>query len=348
MIQVSGLAIDLGAFHLRDIELRIESGEYMVLLGPTGAGKSVLLECLAGLLQPRAGVVRIDGTDVTDWYPEERNVGFVPQDYALFPTMTVAENLAYGLVAHGVPPAKRCARVADLVEELGLRGLEDRTPQHLSGGERQRVALGRALATHPRIVLLDEPLSALDEALRADLAADLRAVQRRCRGTFLHVCHSFDEAAAVADRVAIMHDGRIVQQGSLLEVVDRPANLFVARFSRARNLFPARAVPVAGGCRLELAGGGALSSPEAAPSGDVIASVRPEAIELGPADGAPDAPNSLTATVEEVRRTLSLDELTCSAGVEVIVYERPGANRRRRGDVVRLCVPPAAIRLFAR
>jgi len=172
MIQIQNLSIDLGEFHLRDIDLRIKQGEYMALLGPTGAGKTVLVECIVGIYHPRQGDMLIDGVDVARLYPEERNVGYVPQDYALFPNMTVAQNLAYGLKARKRPTAEIKDKVEAMMKLLGISHLDYRLPLNLSGGEKQRVALGRALITNPRILLLDEPLSALDENLRSELAAE--------------------------------------------------------------------------------------------------------------------------------------------------------------------------------
>ena len=212
MIDIENLSIDLGEFHLRDISLRIHDGEYMVLLGPTGAGKTVLVECIVGIHRPDTGRILIDGRDATRLYPEERNVGFVPQDYALFPNMTVADNVAYGLKARRLPKAEIAERVERMMRLSEVEHLRARLPLNLSGGEKQRVALGRALATEPRVLLLDEPLAALDENLRSELAAELRRVHQAVRGTFLHVCHSFEEAAEVADRVAIINEGRIVAE----------------------------------------------------------------------------------------------------------------------------------------
>ncbi|MBN2359216.1 MAG: ABC transporter ATP-binding protein, partial [Deltaproteobacteria bacterium] len=198
MIEIRDLSIDLGAFHLRHVDLAVQDGEYVALLGPTGAGKTVLLECIVGLHRRHAGAIAVDGIDVTRHFPEERNVGYVPQDYALFPNLTVRQNLAYGLKARRAPAAEIADKVNAMLARLGLGALAQRFPVHLSGGEQQRVALGRALITGPRIVLLDEPLSALDENLRCELAGELRQIQRALQGTFLHVCHNLEEALEVA------------------------------------------------------------------------------------------------------------------------------------------------------
>ena len=213
----------------------------MVLLGPTGAGKTVLVECVVGLHEPSVGSIFVGDRNVVGLYPEERHVGYVPQDYALFPNMTVKKNLAYGLEARGMEPAEIEERTSRMMAMLGIEHLHYRYPLNLSGGEKQRVALGRALVTEPEILLLDEPLSALDENLRSELAAELRQIQRESGAIFLHVCHSFEEASDLADRIAIMKDGRIAQVGTIDEVLTQPTNLFVARFARTRNFMEGNA-----------------------------------------------------------------------------------------------------------
>jgi ABC-type Fe3+/spermidine/putrescine transport system ATPase subunit len=214
MIELCGLSLDLDKFHLHHVDLAINDGEYVVLLGPTGSGKTVILECIVGLNRRHKGKILIDGVDVTHYFPEERNVGYVPQDYALFPNMTVEQNLAYGLRIRRATRSVITEKVTAMLAQLGISGLASRFPVKLSGGEKQRVALGRALLTDPRVLLLDEPLSALDGTTRRDLTARLRETQRSVRGTFLHVCHHLEEALEVADRIVIVRNGRIVQVGT--------------------------------------------------------------------------------------------------------------------------------------
>ena len=340
MIQIQNLSIDLGEFHLHDIDLSIREGEYMALLGPTGAGKTVLVECIVGIYHPKQGDMLIDEVAVASLYPEERNVGYVPQDYALFPNMTVAQNLAYGLKARKRPPAEISDKVEAMMKLLGIAHLDYRLPLNLSGGEKQRV--GRALITTPRILLLDEPLSALDENLRAELAAELRRVQRMLHGTFLHVCHSFEEAADVADRVAIMNDGRLVQVDTIDELLARPADLFIARFTRTRNLLDGTAERVGDGCRVTLDGGLTLASACGALDGPVTAGVRPEDIELGSGDVA--------ATVTAVRLKPTYAEIALDAGLPLIAHDhRPaGAPRLAPGDHLTLRIRPEAVKVFPR
>jgi len=344
MIELRDIAIDLGEFHLADLSLTIRDGEYMVLLGPTGVGKTVLVETVVGIHRPQCGAVVVAGRDVVDLPPEERDVGYVPQDYALFPNMTVRRNVAYGLEARGEPDGAVAAAVDAILADLGIAHLADRLPLNLSGGERQRVALGRALVTRPRILLLDEPLSALDENLRAELAAELRAVQQARGGTFLHVCHSFDEAADVADRVAIMEGGRIAQVGTIAEVVDRPATLFVARFCRGRNFVEGRARRGdGGGTVVDVGDDFVLHGDDEAPPGPVVVAFRPEAVTMVAAAGGC---NRWRARVTAVRPKLTHQEMTLTGPVDAVAHLAVGAPAPAVGTEVVLHVATSALRFF--
>lgn len=276
MISVRGLSLTLGEFDLRDIGLEVGEGEYFVLLGPTGAGKTVLLECIVGLHRPAAGTIRLDGTDVTAAPPERRGIAYVPQDYCLFPNLTGRQNIAYGLAGRGGRKSEIEARVDELADWLDVRPLLDRRPLTLSGGEKQRIALARALAVRPRLLLLDEPLAAVDPSTRDAVCGELKRIQRKGRTTVIHVCHNFDEALAVADRIGVMRRGRIMQTGTPGQIFRRPASAFVARFTGAANLLPTE---WAGG----LARAGGLSFPvteRKAGRGWLV--FRPEDIEVRP------------------------------------------------------------------
>ncbi len=209
MIRLEGIAWQAGSFRLENVNLSIPTGQYAVLMGPTGCGKTTLLEIVCGLRRPFAGRVFIGDQDVTREPPAARGVGYVPQDGAMFPTMTVREQLGFALRLRRRPVAEITERVDQLATELGITALLDRLPQHLSGGERQRVALGRALAAQPKVLVLDEPLSALDEELRDDLAALLRRVQRQHGVTALHITHSRAEAGQLADVLFRIKDGQV-------------------------------------------------------------------------------------------------------------------------------------------
>lgn len=258
-LQLHDLWVDLKEFHLREVELDVAAGEYFVVLGPTGAGKTVLLETIAGLFQPHRGRVLMDDEDITHIPPEDRGIGFVYQDYVLFPHLSVAENIAFGLRLNRHPPApfpfnalRRLVRrarpskepntqvrqnVQEIAQLLSIDHLLHRQPVTLSGGEQQRVALARALVVNPRLLLLDEPLSALDPETREALQRELARVHRELGTTTLHVTHDFEEAVALGDRIAVVHEGRIVQVGSVEDIFRRPADEFVARFVGVRNIF---------------------------------------------------------------------------------------------------------------
>ena len=212
------------------VDLEVEDGERVAVLGPSGCGKSTLLRAIAGLEELATGVVRWDGEDLAGVPPHRRRFGFMFQGYSLFPHLDVGDNVAYGLRMEGRPPAETAARVTEVLEWVGLAGFERRSVENLSGGEQQRVALARTLAPEPRLVMLDEPLGALDRALRERLIVETTELLERAGTTALYVTHDHDEAAAIADRVALMRAGRIVQVGPMTRLRSAPADPWVADF----------------------------------------------------------------------------------------------------------------------
>ena len=230
MIELDHLHATFGTFALRDINLAIGKGEYWVILGPSGCGKSVLMQTIAGFFSPERGRIVVAGRDVTALPPERRRMGLVFQQAALFPHRSVRENIAYGLRARRVPVREMDRTVGELVERLRLAEVLPRPVPTLSGGEAQRVAIARALAIRPDLLLLDEPMSALDHNTRLELQAELGRLHRELGLTTLHVTHSREEAAALGDHLAILLGGRIVQRGAFAEVKARPRCPFVARF----------------------------------------------------------------------------------------------------------------------
>lgn len=225
MLELRSLYKRLGTFQMRDLNLWLDQGEYFVLLGPSGAGKTVLLETIAGLIRPDAGKVLWKGVDVTTTPPEARGFAVVYQDYALFPHMTVERNIAYGLRARGLPRAESARRVRSVAETVNIAGLLRRRITHLSGGERQRVALARALVTQPEVLLLDEPTSALDTDTRLPLQEELKRLHREMGTTFLHVTHNAEEALYLGDRAGLIIDGCIHRVGlpkDVLRITDAP------------------------------------------------------------------------------------------------------------------------------
>ncbi len=229
MLRIEKLCLQAGEFALRTVSLTVAPSEYFVLMGPTGSGKSLLVKAVCGLVALKSGSVVIDGKDVTCLQPRLRRVGYVPQESALFPHLSAERNITFPLEVAGVRRAAAVRQVGPIVEALGLVGLMRRAPLSLSGGETQKVALARALARKPAVLLLDEPVSALDEPTRREICPLLRQTQRRFGVATVHVCHSREEAAALADRVGLLSEGRLVQTGALAELAAHPAEETVRR-----------------------------------------------------------------------------------------------------------------------
>ena len=236
MICTQDLTFEVGEFRLDAVSIEMLRNEYFVLLGPPGSGKSIFLECLCGLRKVASGGILFDGADITHDEPRKRNIGYVPQDYALFPHLTVQQNIAFGLRAVGNIRGA-FVRTGQIAEMLGISHLLKRSVSGLSGGEKQRTALGRALVMEPKVLLLDEPVCALDEATRQNICSMLRGVQKDLKLTVMHVSHNLEEAFSVADRAAILNNGTIEQTGSLDELLRKCRNEFVARFMRCENIF---------------------------------------------------------------------------------------------------------------
>jgi putative spermidine/putrescine transport system ATP-binding protein len=339
-----------GTRALEPVTLHVARSETLVLLGPSGCGKTTLLRIIAGLETPdRGGRVMFDDADVTATPIERRNVGMVFQSYALFPNMNVAENIGYGLKIRGVGDAERQARVAELVALTGIEGLERRRIDQLSGGQRQRVALARAVAVRPSVLLLDEPLTALDAALRERLRSELNRLLRMLGITTIYVTHDQSEAMALGDRIVVMRKGAIAQIGSPRDIYFTPANRFVAEFVGAANIVEAacaagRLVLPGGTLALGSALGPALGSgtSNGQRSGNVIAMIRPESIALVAADDA-----GLRGQVDSVSFVGDRQRVLISgAAPRPLVADVPNALPLKAGDRVGLSVEPASIRLL--
>jgi len=330
MIEIKNLHGDLGEFRLRDVNLTVNEGEYLAILGPTGAGKTVLIEYIVGIYKPDGGSIRVEGEDITRLYTEERNIGYVPQDYALFPNLTVERNLSYGLEARGMPSEQSNSLVSEMISRLNIDYIRHRMPLHLSGGEKQRVALGRALATEPRVLLLDEPLSALDENLRTEMARELRRIQRGVNGAFIHVCHNFEEASDVADRIAIMNEGTIIQTGTLKEIMGAPKNEFVARFVKSENIFQG----FSDGSTIQIGQTAILK--ENPFKGNLIVAIRPENIVIVENDDK--GQNVFSGKVESTKEKPYFTELTVNMGIPLVVMSRK-ENQYNRGDNIKVQIP---------
>jgi putative spermidine/putrescine transport system ATP-binding protein len=327
-----------GTRALEPLTLDIARGETVVLLGPSGCGKTTLLRIIAGLEMPDAGGrIMFNETDMTRVPIERRNVGMVFQSYALFPNMNVADNIGYGLKVRGINGAERTARIAELVALTGIEGLEHRRIDQLSGGQRQRVALARAVAVRPSVLLLDEPLTALDAALRERLRSELNRLLRTLGITAIYVTHDQSEAMALGDRIVAMRKGAIAQVGTPRDIYFAPASRFVAEFIGAANIIDADCD--AGTLLLP---GGKLPIGDGAVHGKVSAMIRPESIRLVTAESA-----ALFGRIDSVSFVGDRQRVAISgAAAKTITADIPNSLALKIGEQVGLAIDPAAIRVL--
>jgi putative spermidine/putrescine transport system ATP-binding protein/spermidine/putrescine transport system ATP-binding protein len=305
-VRVTGLTKLFGTTRAVDrVSLTISPGSMVALLGPSGCGKTTILRMISGLVEPSAGEIFLDERAITRVPVHRRKIGMLFQNYALFPHMTVAENVAFGLATRGIKRSAAATRVADVLQLVQLPEYGDRMPAQLSGGQQQRVALARALVVEPALLLLDEPLGALDKALRQSMQVELRALQRRLGVTTVMVTHDQDEALTMADRIVIMRDGRVEQAGPPAEVYQRPTSRFVAGFLGASNFLRGRVVDRSSGTILvDVPRGPMVSVVSSHPIGaEVTLALRPEAVVLETAtasSAAEPVPNMTPAVVEQI------------------------------------------------
>ena len=329
---------------VNDINLDIEAGELVAFLGPSGCGKTTTLRMVAGFIEPTSGAILVQGKDITNLKPNHRDMGMVFQSYALFPHMTVDKNVAFGLIARGAPSADIPARVAAALELVGLKGFGSRYPKQLSGGQQQRVALARVLALKPKLLLFDEPLSNLDAKLRVQMRHEIRQLQKEVGITSLFVTHDQEEAMTIADRIAVMNNGRIDQIGSPSDIYDHPQTRFVADFIGTSNLFDGQ---IEGAAFVTKAG---LSIPHIAPSATdraaIVFAVRPEKIEMS----SPQDQSPLSGTVTRLTKLGSLIEYAVAlpSGETFLVHQqdRTGIQQRSLGEPVSLSWRAADSRLL--
>jgi multiple sugar transport system ATP-binding protein len=327
---------------IKGVNIEIADGEFVILVGPSGCGKSTLLRMLAGLENITAGEIKIGGRVVNRMPPKERDIAMVFQNYALYPHMTVAENMGFSLLMNGVAKQEIAAMVKPAAEILGLTNLLDRYPRQLSGGQRQRVAMGRAIVRNPQVFLFDEPLSNLDAKLRVQMRVEIKELHQRLKTTTVYVTHDQIEAMTMADKIVVMHDGIVEQIGAPLELYDRPVNLFVAGFigSPAMNMIEGRLSPSDASVFLTTAGTALpLSRPmDAAKGKALIYGLRPEHVRLE-ANGIPATVVVTEPTGSETQVIVRLDQ----SDLTLMFHERIDV---RPGETLHLAIDKSAVHLF--
>ena len=320
------------------LDLEIREGELLALLGPSGCGKTTTLRMIAGFVEPTQGTVHFGERDVTALPVHRRNVGMVFQGYALFPHLTVARNVEFGLRVRGWDADRKRRKVAEMLRWVQLEAMAERFPKALSGGQQQRVALARAMAVEPDVLLLDEPFSALDAKLRTQMRTEIRELQQQARITSVFVTHDQDEAMAIADRIGVMNQGRLEQLGSAEDLYKRPASRFVATFIGQCNLLEGR-ITLPG--RFETADGQVLAADPTRPTGPAALCFRPEQAHL--AATAPEGLNSLPVTVRHVTYLGASTEVEVQSGDKrlLVTLSSAGTPAPQAGQALQLCWAPA-------
>ena len=321
-------------------DLDVARGEFLSLLGPSGCGKTTVLRMIAGFEAPSAGTITIDGRDITHKRPAERNVGMVFQAYALFPNMNVADNIAFGMKIAGHSKTEIDARVQEMLALIKLPDLGSRYPYQLSGGQQQRVALARALAIKPQVLLLDEPLSALDAKIRVSLREEIRALQRALGITTIFVTHDQEEALSMSDRVVVMNEGRVEQIGTPPMIYNTPKTRFVASFVGTLNMMDAEMIDAASGVLAINGHHIRAASGFTAKNGACTIALRPEALHIG---AAPTGSNSLPCRIEDIQFLGAIVRIKASCGAHTLsidIFNQTGGPNLTRGDAVNVHFSP--------
>jgi molybdate/tungstate transport system ATP-binding protein len=317
MIKIENLSKDWKEFKINNVSLEINEDEYFVFLGPSGSGKTMLLELIAGMWSPDSGKIFMDGNDITMLSPEKRGVGFVYQNYMLFPHKTVFENIAFGLNIRKVGKKEIQVQVEEMMNLFGISKLSNRLPRTLSGGEQQRTALARALIIHPKVLLMDEPLSALDRITREELIQEFKRIHKKFEVTIIHVTHNFDEALQLADRIAIIKEGRVSQVGNTDEVFRHPKDEFVADFVGTENIF--KGIARDGDDLTIVATGNIEIKSSEKKAGSVHATIRPEDITLSNENVPTSARNVFKGFIREIYDLGTIIKLTIDIGEPLVL-----------------------------
>ncbi|HPE60491.1 MAG TPA: ABC transporter ATP-binding protein [Thiolinea sp.] len=347
-LEINSLQKDFGSARVvKDFDLAVEQGEFVSFLGPSGCGKTTVLRMVAGFETPTSGSIHIDGQDMVSLRPNQRNIGMVFQSYALFPNMTVAQNVAFGLRVAGKLKAEIRATVREMLALIKLEELGARYPFQLSGGQQQRVALARALAVKPDVLLLDEPLSALDAKIRVSLREEIRTIQQTLGITTIFVTHDQEEALSISDRIVVMHKGRADQVGTPFEIYNHPATRFVASFVGTINVLNARLLePEQGIVTLDDGTAIRLGRPLPGSSSDPVAlALRPESVALGDGGGG----IQLAGQVASVNFLGSVIRLSVRLGENLILldgFNQPSSPPPKVGETVRLSFDAGALRVL--
>ncbi len=349
MLEVRQLTRSFGDFSLRNLSFTVQKGDYFVILGLSGAGKSLLLELLAGLEMPDSGNILLNGRDITREKIQKRPVGLVFQDLAIFPHLSVKANIAYSLHRQGGKNAARQEKLITITRDLGITHLLDRRPQTLSGGELQRVALARVLVHDPEILLLDEPLASIDVSLKAGIRSLLRQLNRMGQ-TIIHVTHDEEEAVSLAGKIAVIQDGAIIQQGTPGQVFSRPGSPFVARFAGHPNFFSTRTEPSqeADKTRALLNNALTINIPATQLRGDINLIIDPLAIRIFPKE-RPAGENVFQAVIREIYAARQGQEILLDAGIPLLVRSsgnNPAESNVKEGSVVWVQIPESGIRVY--
>jgi putative spermidine/putrescine transport system ATP-binding protein len=331
---------------VQDFSLQVERGEFISFLGPSGCGKTTVLRMIAGFERPTSGRIVLNGKDITDINANRRNIGMVFQQYALFPNMSVADNIRFGMKVAGADKTTMKQRADEMLDLIRMSEFGERYPSQLSGGQQQRVALARALAIQPQVLLLDEPLSALDAKIRVSLRQEIRSIQRRLGITTIFVTHDQEEALSISDRIVVMNHGVIEQIGTPLDIYNRPQTQFVASFIGTLNVFQAEVVDRREK-RIRVAGHTMITDEALDAVGDTVSiALRPESISLRPQNGHS---NTLTVTVDDIYFLGSVVRIRMKMGEQALnvdTFNTAGLELPQIGETTTLYVPPQALMLL--